>query len=107
MLFDPFTMIAQLINFVVLVVALRHFLYKPVIDAMDERENKIAQRLTDADEREHDQDGNGHEDAGHAVHRRPHRGLIHHLVEDGKANIDNAGRRQGLTQARRVAGNLA
>lgn len=54
MLFDPFTMIAQLINFVVLVVALRHFLYKPVIDAMDERENKIAQRLTDADEREHE-----------------------------------------------------
>lgn len=54
MLFDPFTMIAQLINFVVLVVALRHFLYKPVIDAMDEREKKIAQRLTDADEREHE-----------------------------------------------------
>ena len=52
MLFDPFTMIAQLINFAVLVVALRHFLYKRVIAAMDEREEKIAQRLSDADERE-------------------------------------------------------
>lgn len=52
MLFDPFTMIAQLVNFALLVVALRHFLYRPVIAAMDEREEKIAKRLSDADERE-------------------------------------------------------
>lgn len=52
MLFDPFTMIAQLINFALLVVALKYFLYGRVTAAMDEREEKIAQRLNDADERE-------------------------------------------------------
>lgn len=52
MLFDPFTMIAQLVNFAVLVLALRYFLYGRVIAAMDEREEKIAARLSDAAERE-------------------------------------------------------
>lgn len=51
MLIDYFTTVAQIINFLVLVFLLRHFLYKPVIKSMDEREMKIATRLKDANER--------------------------------------------------------
>ncbi len=50
MLIDYFTTIAQIINFLVLVFLLRHFLYRPIIKSMDEREQKIASRLKEADE---------------------------------------------------------
>ena len=43
-----FTVIAQLINFLVLVWLLKKFLYKPVLDAIDAREKNIASRLEDA-----------------------------------------------------------
>ena len=39
---DWFTFTAQILNFLVLVWLLSHFLYKPIINAMQERENKIA-----------------------------------------------------------------
>lgn len=44
-----FTVIAQVINFVVLVWLLRKFLYKPILKAVDDREKKIAAQVTDAD----------------------------------------------------------
>jgi F-type H+-transporting ATPase subunit b len=47
-----FTVIAQIINFIVLVWLLRRFLYKPVLKAIDERENKIASELKDAKAKE-------------------------------------------------------
>jgi F-type H+-transporting ATPase subunit b len=50
--FDLFTFSAQIVNFIVLVVLLRIFLYKRIIDAMDKREKKIASRLQEAEERE-------------------------------------------------------
>jgi F-type H+-transporting ATPase subunit b len=43
-----FTFIAQIINFLILVWLLRHFLYKPILNAVDEREKKIAGQLKDA-----------------------------------------------------------
>jgi F-type H+-transporting ATPase subunit b len=52
MLIDPFTVIAQIINFVILAVVLKHFLYDRVVEAMDRREASIAQRLSDAARRE-------------------------------------------------------
>ena len=48
---DYFTIIAQIINFLVLVFLLRHFLYRPVIKAMDEREQKMVSRLKDAEQK--------------------------------------------------------
>jgi len=39
---DWFTFIAQIVNFLVLVWLLSHFLYKPITNAMHEREKKIA-----------------------------------------------------------------
>jgi F-type H+-transporting ATPase subunit b len=44
-----FTVIAQVINFLVLVWLLKKFLYKPILNAIDEREKKIAAQIKDAD----------------------------------------------------------
>jgi F-type H+-transporting ATPase subunit b len=45
---DWFTVIAQVINFLILVWLLKRYLYKPVLDAVDAREKKIAAQLSDA-----------------------------------------------------------
>ncbi len=52
MLIDWFTVIAQVINFLILVWLLKHFLYQPILDAIDAREKRIAAKLTDADAKE-------------------------------------------------------
>ena len=44
-----FTVVAQVINFLILVWLLKRFLYKPVLNAIDEREKKIAAQLSDAE----------------------------------------------------------
>lgn len=44
MIIDWYTIIFQIINFLVLVFLLRRFLYGPIIRAMDEREQKIMER---------------------------------------------------------------
>ena len=49
MLFDWFTLIAQLVNFLVLVWLLKRYLYKPILDAIAERENLIASQLQTAE----------------------------------------------------------
>ncbi|WP_295447057.1 F0F1 ATP synthase subunit B [uncultured Thiodictyon sp.] len=48
MLIDWFTVGAQAINFLVLVWLLKRFLYQPILDAIDERERRIAAELADA-----------------------------------------------------------
>lgn len=45
MLIDWFTVAAQIINFLILVALLKHFLYGPVLRAMATREEKIATQL--------------------------------------------------------------
>jgi F-type H+-transporting ATPase subunit b len=45
---DWFTFVAQIVNFLILIALLQRFLYKPVIKAMDEREQKISAELEDA-----------------------------------------------------------
>jgi F-type H+-transporting ATPase subunit b len=49
MLIDWFTVGAQALNFIVLVWLLKRFLYKPVLSAIDAREQRIAHTLADAD----------------------------------------------------------
>jgi len=44
-----FTLIAQVINFLVLMWLLKRYLYKPILKAIDERENKIVAQIKDAD----------------------------------------------------------
>lgn len=49
---DWITVSAQIVNFLVLVYLLQHFLYRPVTQAMDRREQRIVERLSDAEQRE-------------------------------------------------------
>lgn len=58
---DWFTFIAQIINFLILIGLLYRFLYKPVVKAMDKREENIAAELeearlkkVEAEQKEHD-----------------------------------------------------
>lgn len=52
MLIDWFTVGAQVVNFIILLVLLRVFLYRPVMDAMDRREERITSRIEEARRKE-------------------------------------------------------
>jgi F-type H+-transporting ATPase subunit b len=60
MLIDWFTVVAQALNFLVLVWLMKRFLYQPILHAIDEREKRVAKELSDADakkaeaQKEHD-----------------------------------------------------
>ncbi len=49
MLIDWFTVGAQVLNFLILVWLMKRFLYKPILNAIDTREKRIAKELADAD----------------------------------------------------------
>jgi len=46
---DWFTVIAQILNFLLLVWLLKRFLYKPILKAIDDREGKIASQIKDVE----------------------------------------------------------
>lgn len=48
MLIDWFTVTAQVVNFLILVWLLKRFLYRPILDAIDAREKRIATALAEA-----------------------------------------------------------
>jgi len=52
MLIDWFTVAAQMVNFLILMWLLKRFLYKPILDAIDARETRIATELADAGEKQ-------------------------------------------------------
>lgn len=52
MLIDPFTIIAQIVNFLILVVLLKRFLYKPITQAMSARSQRIERQLAMAASKE-------------------------------------------------------
>lgn len=47
---DWITVIAQIVNFLVLVWLLKRFLYRPILDGIDAREAEIARRMAEANE---------------------------------------------------------
>ncbi|RJP50762.1 MAG: F0F1 ATP synthase subunit B [Anaerolineaceae bacterium] len=51
MLIDWFTVGAQALNFLILVWLMKRFLYKPILRAIDAREQRISRELADADAR--------------------------------------------------------
>ncbi|MGD8380377.1 MAG: hypothetical protein PVI56_12295 [Gammaproteobacteria bacterium] len=53
---DWLTVTAQIVNFLILVWLLKRFLYKPVVNAMARREERISARLREAEQREIDAD---------------------------------------------------
>jgi F-type H+-transporting ATPase subunit b len=48
---DWFTLVAQIINFLILLYLLKRFLYGPIVETMEKREQKIAARLEEAQEK--------------------------------------------------------
>lgn len=46
---DWFTVVAQILNFLILVWLLKRFLYQPILNAIDAREQRIAEELKNAD----------------------------------------------------------
>ncbi len=57
MLIDWFTVIAQIVNFLVLVALLKHFLWGRLVAAIDEREKHIAERLAGAEKKNQEAEG--------------------------------------------------
>ena len=51
MLIDWFTVVAQIVNFLVLIALLKHFLFGRIVQAIDAREKAIAARLAEAEEK--------------------------------------------------------
>ena len=49
MLIDWFTVVAQTLNFLILVWLMKRYLHKPILRAIDEREKRIVSELADAD----------------------------------------------------------
>ena len=54
MLIDWFTIAAQALNFLILVWLMKRFLYKPILNAIDAREQRIAKELADAEAKKAD-----------------------------------------------------
>ena len=54
MLIDWVTVIAQIANFLILVWLMKRFLYHPILNAIDARENRIAAQLKDAESKKLD-----------------------------------------------------
>jgi F-type H+-transporting ATPase subunit b len=52
MLVDWFTILAQAVNFLVLVWLLKRFLFKPIVSAMDTRQQKVLMQLRNAEEQQ-------------------------------------------------------
>ena len=80
MLLDPFTIIAQIVNFAILFFALKYLLYNRIVDAMDAREAAIAERIEQAQEREQQAD-----DA-----REDHRNKLEELERRREELLDGA-----------------
>ena len=94
MTFDLFTLAAQIVNFVILLVLLRVFLYGPVRRAMHERERRIAEKHREANEaqaealREKERLAEAHE-AWERERRSRERGLDEELSERRERRLED------------------
>ena len=102
MLINWFTVVAQVINFLILVWLLKHFLYKPILNAIDAREKGIAAKLAEAEAKKADaqkeRDDFQHKNEAFDKERT---GLLKKATDDA-----NAERQQLLDQARKDADTL-
>ena len=102
MLIDWFTVGAQIVNFLILVWLLKHFLYKPILDAIDAREKRIAAELADADGKkaEAEKERTDLEDKNKAFDQR-RSALLGKAADEAKAE-----RERLIDQAKKDAENL-
>ncbi len=98
MLIDWFTVGAQLLNFLILVWLLKRFLYRPILDAIDTREKRIADELADADVKkaEAKRERDAFQDKNEAFEQQ-RAALLSQATEEAKAE------RQRLMEAARQA----
>ena len=103
MLIDWFTVGAQVANFLILVWLLKHFLYKPILHAIDAREKRIAAELADAaakqTEAKNERDEFRHKNDEFARQRAE---LLSQAVDEARAE-----RQRLLDEARQAAGALS
>lgn len=103
MLIDWFTVGAQGLNFLLLVWLLKRFLYKPILNAIDAREQRIAAELRDADEKQaaarKERDAFQHQNEEFARQRA---GLLSQAKEEVRAE-----RQRLLDEARKAAEDLS
>jgi F-type H+-transporting ATPase subunit b len=103
MLIDWFTVLAQVVNFLILVWLLKRFLYRPILDAIDAREKRIAKELADADakkaEAQKERDEFQHKNEAFEQQRA---GLLSKATDEAKAE-----RQRLLDEARQAADALA
>jgi F-type H+-transporting ATPase subunit b len=103
MLIDWFTVGAQALNFIILVWLLKRFLYKPILNAIDAREQRIAAELADADakkakaQKEYDEFQHGNEQL-----ERQRAALLSQAMHEAKAE-----RQRLIDEARMAADALA
>jgi len=108
MLIDWFTVAAQIVNFLILVWLLKRFLYRPILDAIDVRETRIAAELADADakkaEAKSERDEFQHKNAAFEQQRAT---LLSQATDAAKAErqrlLDEARQAADALSARRMA----
>jgi len=103
MLIDWFTVLAQVVNFLILVWLLKRFLYRPILDAIDARERRIAKQLAEADARK--AEAQQERDAFHRRNEefdRQRAALLSKATDEAKAE-----RQRLLDEARKAADALA
>lgn len=96
---DWFTVIAQVVNFLLLVVLLRIFLYRPILDAMDRREEKITSRLEEAENKHQEAEKQRQE---LEEQRREFEDNKNELLEEAKEDAEKQ-RKQLIKEAREKA----
>lgn len=100
MLIDWFTVIAQIINFLILIFLLRRFLYGPIIAAMDARERRVLSRLEEARKQQEaaEQEASGYRQKQHELDQQRDsllyaaeetaQQLRQELIEEARADVD-------------------
>lgn len=97
-----FTVVAQIINFLILVWLLKRFLYQPILHALDEREKGIAHRLAEAEAKQATAERERAEfDRRNEEFDRDRAALLKNAVEEAKEQ-----RQKLLDEARNAADSL-
>ena len=93
---DWVTVVAQIVNFIVLLLLLKRFLYGPIVKAMEQRRQLVAQEMREAEAREAEaeEEARKHRDA-----RRELEEQHDELMAQARAEADDR-RRQLIDQAR-------
>ncbi len=99
MLIDPFTVGAQIVNFLILVGLLKYFLYGPIVSAMDKREEKIRSRLNDAERKKEEAEA---ERSGYEKERKEMEDQREKLLEEAEDEAEQR-RKKLLEEAREAA----